>query len=75
MAQPVNDDPWSFSVTVLSRFDIEVKEMFDYEKFRTICVRLFGADEVEEHEWRAREVFELFDANADGVLNDSELHR
>jgi len=75
MAQSANDDPWSSRITVLSRFDIEIKGTFDYEKFRTLCVRLFGADEVEQHEWRAREVFELFDADADGALNDQELHR
>ncbi|XP_011868473.1 PREDICTED: nicotinamidase-like [Vollenhovia emeryi] len=75
MAQLANNDPRSFSVTVLSRFNIDVKGTFDYDKFRVLCGRLFGADEVGEHEWRAREVFELFDANADGALNDQELYR
>ncbi|XP_077279665.1 uncharacterized protein LOC143907043 [Temnothorax americanus] len=75
MAQPANDDPWSSSVTILSRFGVEVKGTFDYEKFRALCAQLFDADEVEQHEWRAREVFELFDADADGALNDQELHR
>ncbi|XP_012528196.1 nicotinamidase isoform X1 [Monomorium pharaonis] len=78
MAQPANnDDPLSSKskITVLSKFDVDVKGTFDYKKFRTLCVRLFGADEVDQHEWRAREVFELFDANADGALNDQELYR
>ena len=60
---------------MLSRFDIDAKETFNYEKFRTLCVRLFDVDEVEQDEWRVREIFELFDANADGVLNDEELLR
>ncbi|XP_018375022.1 PREDICTED: nicotinamidase-like isoform X2 [Trachymyrmex cornetzi] len=75
MALPENDDAWSFSIKVLSRFDTDAKETFNYEKFRMLCVRLFGVNEVKQDEWRVREVFELFDANADGVLNDQELHR
>lgn len=74
MAQPASDDP-SFSKTVLSRLDIDIKGTFDYKKFRTLCIRLFGASETEEHEWRAREIFERFDANADGALTDEELHK
>lgn len=74
MAQPVNDD-LSSPLKVLSMFGIEAKGTFDYERFRTLCVRLFDADEVEQHERRTREIFELFDANADGALNEQELHR
>lgn len=56
-------------------FDIEIEGIFNYEKFRTLCVRLFGADEIDQHEWRAQEIFELFDANADGALDSLGLRR
>ncbi|EZA58574.1 Pyrazinamidase/nicotinamidase [Ooceraea biroi] len=52
-----------------------MNESLDYKQFEALCAQLFGTDEVGEHEWRVREVFELFDANADGALNEEELHR
>ncbi|KAL0111891.1 hypothetical protein PUN28_013239 [Cardiocondyla obscurior] len=75
MARPVNGDPSLFSDAILSKFDVQTKGIFNYEKFRMFCVQVFGTDEVERHEWRVREIFKLFDANADGILNDQELYR
>ncbi|KYM95514.1 PREDICTED: nicotinamidase-like [Cyphomyrmex costatus] len=73
MALPVeNGDPSLFLIKVLPGFD--VKKTFDYEQFRTLCVRLFSEYEVEQDEWRVREVFELFDADANGVLDNQEIH-
>nr|XP_012229939.1 PREDICTED: nicotinamidase-like [Linepithema humile] len=69
MAQPAND---TSVATILSRLDTSE---FDYKKFRAFCVELFDTNEIKEHEWRVREIFELFDANADGRLHGQELDR
>ncbi|KYM79848.1 Pyrazinamidase/nicotinamidase [Atta colombica] len=66
---------WLFSIDILSKFDIDAKQPFNYEKFQTLCVQLFSADEVKENEWRVQEIFKLFDANADSVLVNEELFR
>lgn len=59
----------------LSRLKVDLDGSLDYEKFQTWCVELFGRQETKEHEWRVREIFDLFDANADGVLRHQELSR
>lgn len=73
MAQPANND--TSIVTILSKLEIDASGSCDYEKFRAFCVELFNTDEIKEHEWRVREIFELFDANADGRLHGQELER
>ncbi|KAL6267852.1 hypothetical protein P5V15_000924 [Pogonomyrmex californicus] len=75
MAQPTSDAARPSSAAILSKYGIDVKEALDYGTFQKTCVQIFGADEVEKHEWRVREVFELFDANADDALTEQELHR
>lgn len=50
-------------------------DSLNLEQFEALCVQLFGTNEVREHERRVREIFGLFDANADGTLNNDELHR
>ncbi|XP_011050272.1 PREDICTED: nicotinamidase-like [Acromyrmex echinatior] len=68
-------DSDALSAKILLTFDINAKQPFNYEKFQTLCVRMFSEDEVEQNELRVREIFELFDANADGVLSNKELYR
>ncbi|XP_070156461.1 uncharacterized protein [Polyergus mexicanus] len=74
MAQTENDI-WVSPAAILSKFDVDADGALDYMEFRALCVHLFGTDEVKEHEWRVREIFELFDLNRKGTLNEQDLRR
>lgn len=74
MAQTENDI-WVSPAAILSKFDVDADGTLDYMEFRALCVHLFGTDEVKEHEWRVREIFELFDQNGNGTLNEQDLRR
>lgn len=66
---------WGDATMILSRYDVDADDRLNYEEFRTLCIELFGANEVKENEQRVREIFGLFDANEDGGLDERELHR
>lgn len=68
-------DIWASPAAILSRFDADADGTLDYVEFRALCVQLFGTDEVKEHERRVREIYELFDVNGDGTLNEEDLRR
>ncbi|KMQ94401.1 pyrazinamidase nicotinamidase [Lasius niger] len=66
-------DIWASPAAILSRFDADADGTLDYVEFRALCVQLFGTDEVKGHEGRVREIYELFDVNGDGTLNEEDL--
>lgn len=66
---------WEAIGLTLSKLRNGLDGSIDCRKFHTCCDELFGTDETKEHEWRVREIFDLFDANADGILQQEELTR
>lgn len=74
MAQ-TKKDIWTSPATIISNFDVDGDGTLNYTEFQTLCVHLFGKDEVTEHEWRVREIFELFDVDRNGTLSEQELSR
>jgi len=77
MAQPKNQSTQKeYLTTILSKVGIDVTDKsLNYEQFEALCVQTFNAAEVEQHQQRVREIFHLFDANADGILLEEELLR
>ncbi|CAL7939563.1 unnamed protein product [Xylocopa violacea] len=57
----------------LAQFDLlELDDNLNYENFCLICDKLFMPDEIEQHKWRIREIFRLFDVDKDGLLKEEE---
>ncbi|XP_014472036.1 PREDICTED: nicotinamidase-like [Dinoponera quadriceps] len=76
MSRPVNNsDGWNSLAAIRSKFDADADGLLNYDEFRALCVELFGVDEVKGHEPMMREIFNLFDTNADGALDEQELCR
>lgn len=77
MSRPVSndDDVWNSLTVIRSKFDVDADGLLNYEEFRALCVELFDTDEVKEHEPKVREIFELFDTDANGTLDEREFHR
>ncbi|XP_020288133.1 uncharacterized protein LOC109856847 [Pseudomyrmex gracilis] len=70
MAQRVSGD-----ASIFSKFNIDASKSLDYNEFRLLCCELFDANVVEQRETSIRAIFKLFDADADGVLNEQEIQR
>ena len=60
---------------VLKKFDKNEDGGLDFEEFRTLCKKLFGSKEVEEKENIVKHIFNIFDVNGDGLVNDKEWER
>ncbi|XP_046747233.1 nicotinamidase-like [Diprion similis] len=66
---------WDSSDALLAKFDANHDGLIDYDEFRSMCVELFGPDEVERHEYRVRDIFDILDLDEDGYLNREEWER
>ena len=67
-----NGEAWQSADEVLARFDKKEDGALDLEEFKELCLELFGADEVEQHESKISEIFEALDVDGDGFLKDDE---
>ncbi|XP_032688661.1 nicotinamidase-like [Odontomachus brunneus] len=70
-----NHDVWNSPMAIQSKFDVDADGLLNYEEFRALCAELFGIEEVKRHESKVQEIFKLFDMDADGTLDERELHR
>ncbi|XP_001601573.1 nicotinamidase [Nasonia vitripennis] len=67
-----NGELWQTAEGVLKRFDKDQDGGLDFEEFKELCLELFGADEVEQHESKLPDLFNALDADGDGILKDDE---
>ncbi|XP_015587924.1 uncharacterized protein LOC107264311 [Cephus cinctus] len=71
----LNREVWEDPEKLLHKFDSNEDAALDFEEFCILCGELFGAEEVEEHEYRIRDIFDILDSNGDGLLNEDEWGR
>ncbi|XP_076288639.1 nicotinamidase [Lasioglossum baleicum] len=58
---------------LLAHFDLpDAGGFLDYAKFRLICHSLFPPNEIEQDDWRIRNIFDLFDNDHDDLLKGYE---
>lgn len=74
MKGKTNSD-WQTAEGVLKRFDKDQDGGLDFEEFKELCLELFGADEVEQHESKLPDIFQALDVDGDGILKDDEWER
>ncbi|XP_043284769.1 nicotinamidase-like [Venturia canescens] len=68
-------DGWNEPDEILRRFDTNEDGALDYEEFKTLCDQLFGQEEVADSEDRIHDIFDILDADGDGLLNEDEWLR
>nr|XP_031841342.1 uncharacterized protein LOC116430857 [Nomia melanderi]XP_031841354.1 uncharacterized protein LOC116430857 [Nomia melanderi] len=57
----------------LANLDVpNVESALNYSNFRLICGALFPPDELEQHDWRIKDMFDMFDNDHDGALKEKE---
>ena len=66
---------WKSAEETLSKFDLNEDGALDFEEFKTLCGALFGIEEIDDKEYRVRDIFDILDTNGDGLLNDDEWKR
>ncbi|XP_012266017.2 nicotinamidase-like [Athalia rosae] len=71
----IDKELWSEPEGLLEKFDANKDGLIDFDEFRTMCVDLFGNEEVEKHEYRVRDIFDILDSDEDGTLNQEEWER
>lgn len=71
----LDKETWASPDGLLAKFDANEDGMIDFDEFKTMCVELFGKDEIYPHEYRVRDIFDIFDVDEDGSLNREEWLR
>lgn len=75
MKGETNSSVWKTAEGVLARFDKDQDGGLDFEEFKELCLELFSADEVGQHESKVSDIFQALDVDGDGILKDEEWER
>lgn len=71
----LDKESWNSPKRLLAKFDANNDGLIDFEEFKSMCLELFGPEEVGKLEYRVRDIFEIFDVDEDGTLNQEEWER
>lgn len=71
----IDEIDWKSADNVFKTFDVNKDGVIDEKEFFLLCKKLYDEEEVNENEWRIKEMFKIFSSNGREGLEGSKWIR